>query len=285
MQSTAEWRTRSGLLVCALLSWGCVTLETDAEASGVEVVSRSQVAFQPLNPARGDAGPQAGVLWGDIRANVPSGAVIVFANGFSSPPHIHNVTYRGVVISGKVHNDDPAAKIMWMEPGSFWTQPAGEPHITAAAPGDQAAVLLEILEGPYLVRPPEVGFDNGERPVNLESRNIVWLDSADIAWFGAAANKAVEVAFLWGNPADKNGTFLKLPPGFSGELRDNGAWLRAVTIRGTTSRRQPGVTGGAESLAPGSYFGSQGEQSHRISCQSEVACIIYVSTTGKYRLF
>ena len=74
-----------------------------------EVVSRSDIRFQPLNPARGDSSPKAGVLWGDIKKDVPSGALIVFADGFSSPPHIHNVTYRAVVISGAVHNDDPDA--------------------------------------------------------------------------------------------------------------------------------------------------------------------------------
>ena len=53
-------------------------------------------------------------------------------DGFSSPPHIHNVTYRAMVIKGLVHNDDPEAENMWMPPGSFWTQPAGEAHITSA---------------------------------------------------------------------------------------------------------------------------------------------------------
>ena len=279
-----DWRKRVGLLIYAALSWGCASGESEGRASAADVVSRSQVEFQPLNPARGNAGPQAGVLWGDIRADVPSGAVIVFADGFSSPPHIHNVTYRGVVISGRVHNDDPDAAIMWMESGSFWTQPAGESHITATAPGEEATVLLEILEGPYLVDPPEQSFDNGERPVNLESRNIVWLSAADVGWLSATASKGTKIAFLWGDPAKKNGSFLKLPPDFSGELQGSGAWLRAVTISGETSYREPGTAGGSDKLEPGSYFGSSGEQSHRISCGSGTACIIYVSTTGKYKL-
>jgi hypothetical protein len=59
-----------------------------------------------------------------------------------------------------VHNDDPDAANMWMGPGSFWSQPAGEPHITSAAAEGGATIFLEILEGPYLVRPTKEAFDN-----------------------------------------------------------------------------------------------------------------------------
>lgn len=83
--------------------------------------------------------------------------------GFESPPHIHNITYRGVVIEGVMHNDDPTAAKMWMPPGSFWTQPAGEDH-TTAADGETNLIYLEIDSGPYLVKPSAEQFDNGERP-------------------------------------------------------------------------------------------------------------------------
>ena len=68
------------------------TLDAIRAESITEIVLSSEVELQPLNPARGDASPRAGVLWGDIRKDVPSGALIVFAEGFSSPPHIHNIT-------------------------------------------------------------------------------------------------------------------------------------------------------------------------------------------------
>ena len=45
-----------------------------------------------------------------------------------------------------------AAKEMWMPAGSFWTQPRGESHITAAS-GDSNVAYIEIEDGPYLVRP------------------------------------------------------------------------------------------------------------------------------------
>lgn len=265
-----------------------VVATTAARAEPIsEVVSRAEIKFQPLNPLRGDASPKAGVLWGDIKKDVPTGALIQFADGFSSPPHIHNITYRAIVISGAVHNGDPDAKSMWMGPGSFWTQPAGESHITAAAKGSNATAFLEILEGPYLVQPSDKAFDNGDRPVNIEARNVVWLDSSNVTWIGTAGASdspdRPKLAFLWGSPDDgrKNGTFLKLPAGFSGELRGNSSWLRAVVIKGRTSHQLTGKTD-IKSLAPGSYFGSKGKAAHRISCKADDECLIYVRTEGRY---
>ena len=253
----------------------------------VDVLPRADIRFQPLNPLRGDASPKAGVLWGDIRTGGAAGALIEFVGGFSSPPHIHNITYRAVVISGAVHNDDPEAEAMWMGPGSFWTQPAGEVHITAAGGGKPATAFLEILEGPYLVQPSREAFDNGERPVNIDARNLVWLRSSDVTWLARArsadAAEDPQVAFLWGSPRDgqRNGTFLKLPGGYRGELRGNGSWLRAVVIQGQARHGIAGASDGV-TLEPGSYFGSQGDAAHRISCESDEACLIYLSTTGQY---
>lgn len=277
------------LLIPALaITTAMVTTVARAEPV-TEVVARSEIKFQPLNPLRGDASPKAGVLWGDIKKDGTTGTLIKFADGFSSPPHIHNITYRAVVISGAVHNDDPDAKPMWMGPGSFWTQPAGEPHITSAAKGSNATAFLEILTGPYLVQPSKKAFDNGERPVNIEARNVVWLDASDVSWIAASGTpisaNGPKMAFLWGSPhaGQKNGTFLKLPAGFSGELRGNDSWLRAVVIQGQTSHKLSGKTE-IKNLEPGSYFGSKGKAAHRISCKSTDECLIYVRTEGRFGL-
>lgn len=254
----------------------------------VEIVERSDIQFQPLNPARGDASPRAGVLWGDIGEDVASGALIVFADAFSSPPHIHNITYRAIVISGAVHNDDPGAERTWMGPGSFWVQPAGESHITAAAEGNKGTAFLEILQGPYLVKPSESAFDTGERAVNIDARNLVWLDSADVSWFdppaapGAAANS--KIAFLWGEPqlGQKNGTMIKIPAGGGGELQGNDAWLRAVVIQGQIDH-QLTDDNRKKTLEAGSYFGADNGARHKVTCSSKQECLVYVSAEGKYR--
>ena len=248
---------------------------------GNELVKRSEVEFVPLNPARGELSPKAGRLWGDIRADVPSGALVTFADGFQSPPHIHNITYRGVVISGVVHNDDPAAEKMWMGPGSFWTQPLGENHITAAN-GDDSMIFLEILSGPYLVKPADEAFDSGQRPINVGARNMMWLGAKDAEWID---DEGPTMAYLWGSVKDneKNGTFVKLPSGYAGELRTSAPLMRVVTIQGQASIQMSGESD-IHSLAPGSYFGSKGEAAHQLSCASDEECVLYLHTEGKYQL-
>lgn len=270
-------------LAAILLAAGALATAQPAAGGrpGNELVKRSDVEFIPLNPARGELGPKAGKLWGDIRADVPSGILVTFTDGFQSPPHIHNITYRAVVISGAVHNDDPAAEKMWMESGSFWTQPLGENHITAAK-GGNSMIFLEILSGPYLVKPSDEAFDSGERPINVAARNIMWLGAEDAEWVGGEGPK---MAYLWGSVEDnqKNGTFVKLPPGYDGVLSTRAPMMRGVTIQGRASIQLSGESD-THSLDPGSYFGSKGEAVHQLSCDSAEECVLYLHTEGKYRL-
>ena len=144
------------------------------------VLSVSDVNWEQLNPARGDQSPQAGTLWGDRTGPGPAGFLLKPVDGFRSPPHIHNTAYRGVVIDGTIHNDDPDAEDMYMPVGSFWTQPAGEVHITAAQ-GNGALAYIEV-EDNFGVFPAEEAFDDGDRPVNVDAANIVWLDASNTDW-------------------------------------------------------------------------------------------------------
>lgn len=273
-------------LFLSIIGLVLLVLSGAAEAQrSFELVSRSDVRFQPLNPLRGDASPKAGVLWGDIKKLVPTGTLIEFVDGFSSPPHIHNITYRAVVIRGEVHNDDPESEIMWMGPGSYWSQPAGETHVTSAR-GTKTTAFLEILEGPYLVRPAKEAFDNGERPVNIEARNIVWLDPDDVTWIDhSGAQGAPELSFLWGEPKDgqRNGAFLRLPGGFGGTLSATGEWLKAVLIQGTITHQLPGAaTEKKVHLDSGSYFGAPKGVAHELACDSLSECLLYVTAKGKF---
>lgn len=259
-------------------AWGSGQVASQSTNSTSEVVLVSEVNWTPLNPLRGEKGPKAATLWGDRNGAVPTGFLVKFVDDFLSPPHVHNVSYRGIVISGLVHNDDPSAAKMWMPPGSFWTQPAGEVHITAAK-GSINVAYIEIDKAPYLVLPPEEAFDRGERPINVHASNIVWLDPPG----APASGEGPRIAFLWGNPKDSqlNGTLVKLPVGFSGELHGNGALLRAVVIKGHTSHS---LFGGpdVQKLEPGSYFGSEGDTAHQVACKVGDECILYVQTKGKF---
>ena len=255
-------------------------LTDEPTGPSAEVLSVSEVNWEKLNPARGDKSPQAGTLWGDRSGMVPTGFLVKFVDGFSSPPHIHNVTYRGVVISGLVHNDDPDATEMWMPAGSFWTQPKGEVHITAAQ-GSENVAYIEIDAGPYFVMPTEEAFTTRERPVNVDPSNIVWVDLSDAS---STAN-GVRIAYLWGKLEKDHlrGTLIRLPAGFNGRFQSEASVFRAVVISGAVNYRTAD-TDESIALEPGSYFGSDGTSAHAVQTAPEEESIIYIRSNGPFRL-
>lgn len=251
--------------------------DDSSSRSDLEVLRVSDVEWEPLNPARGDQSPMAGTLWGDRHSAVATGFLLAPVDGFESPPHIHNVSYRGVVIRGLLHNADPDAKPMWMPTGSFWTQPRGGVHITAAE-GASTLAYIEIDDGPYLVQPPDEEFSTGERPVNVHASNLVWVEAPG-AW---NPSTRPGIAYLWGRPTDGelNGRLIRLPAGFRGTLQTrDGATVRAVVIAGRV-RLDAVAASAAEALEPGSYFSSGAGVVHELACDPSDECIVYVRTSG-----
>lgn len=234
------------------------------------VVSAGEVDWGYLNPLRGDQSPAAANLWGDRTKNSATGMLVKFKKGFVSPPHIHNISYRGVVLTGAMHNDDPQAETMWMPPMSFWTQPAGENHITAAN-GQENMIYLEIDAGPYLVKPADTQFDNGERPVNVHRDNLVWQTMPD---------SDSEVAWLWGvvQPGKLRGALLQIPAGFKGVLHTDAEEFRAIVVSGNLNY-QSSETTQETSLTKGSYFASSGRFAHQVSISSQESLVLYVRST------
>lgn len=244
-----------------------------------KVILSSDIVWEKLNPARGDQSPQAGTIWGDRKGNKATGFLAKFVDGFSSPPHIHNTTYRAVVIKGLIHNDDPEAHNMWMKPGSFWTQPSGESHITSAK-GDVNIALVEINKGPYLVKPTNEAFDNGEKPINIDASNLVWLNNKKSNWIGEESK--AELSFLIEDKVGKS-FFIKLPEGYNGKIETNGTVLHAVLIQGNLNYILP-QTNEKTSLDEGSYFGSTKKAIHSVSNNGKGEVIIYFRTNGSIKV-
>ncbi len=247
-----------------------------------KVLLSSEINWEQLNPARGDQSPQAGTIWGNRNGTEATGFLAKFADGFSSPPHIHNVSYRAVVIKGLVHNADAAAPNMWMPVASFWTQPAGQAHITSAK-GLENIALVEIDHGPYLVKPIADTFDNGERPINVDASNIVWLSHEKTTWI--AQKCAAEISFLWEHKNDTKmqGVFIKLPIGFKGQIESNGSVFHAVVVEGLLAYQLP-QNQEIKSLDAASYFGSSENAVHSIVNTSKNDVIIYCKTNGTLKI-
>jgi len=267
------------ILCFALLLTACDQTETTKSTQNTTIVQAQDIVWQQLNPARGDKSPQAGTLWGNRTGAGAAGFILKPTDGFESPPHIHNVAYRGVVISGLLHNDDPTAANMWMPQGSFWTQPAGEVHITAAK-GSNSLAYIEV-EDEFKVLPAEQAFDNGERPVNVDESNIIWLNAKDIKWVDSV--NTIQMAFLWGKPQNNelNGTFVKMPTAYNSTIESNSDVFHAVIVQGNVNYNDA-PSAKVIPLQPASYFNSNGNAKHALSCEGSQECIVYIRTKGRY---
>ena len=227
----------------------------------VSILPVSKVNWEKLNKARGDKSPQAGTLWGDRKGSPATGFLAKFVDGFSSPPHIHNVSYRAIVIEGLVHNDDPKAANMWMPKGSYWTQPAGEAHITSAK-GKVNIALVEIDNGPYLVKPTKQKFDNGERPYNIHASNIIWREQGSY--------KSVD---LWKNKSRKvTGSLLRFRKSLNLETEES----KLVVVKGEISIND-------HTLKPGSLITVPQKSEVKVSCKAN-DCILYLKSDEKYKV-
>lgn len=173
---------------------------------------------------------------------------------------------------------------MWMPPGSFWTQPKGEVHITAAQ-GRGSMAYIEIDQGPYLVLPTVRAFDSGERPVNVDVTNIVWLDASVLLTNGPrqplSAGNRPAVAFLWGERSEEGlyGAFVKLPSGFDGRVVSRAPSFRAIVIKGLPRYGEDSIV-----LEPGSYFASDQPSAHRVAAGAEGEVVLYVRTSGPFEV-
>ncbi|MCW8092133.1 DUF4437 domain-containing protein [Alteromonas sp. ASW11-130] len=258
----------------ALLALGMSMTTLPAKADDYSVIATDNIEWGLLNPLRGKASPRAADLWGDRTKGMATGMLVTFNKGFSSPPHTHNITYRGVVIEGLMHNDDPSAEKVWLPTGSFWTQSAGENHVTAAN-GESNLIYLEIDSGPYLVLPSEKAFDNGERSINIDERNLVWLSAKDVRWLKKGA---LHIAYLWGQPHLANGSFVKLPAGFKGTIK-SGNELKAVLVRGKATHQWNSAKTKTV-LSPSSFFSSKIQGEHNINAETEI--VLYINSNGRF---
>ncbi|MEO0650704.1 MAG: DUF4437 domain-containing protein [Planctomycetota bacterium] len=273
-------RHHTPVVLTGLLAAACQANPVPAVPAAVDVLPFASVEWSPLNPARGKDGPQAANLWGDRTAPGPAGFLVQFVDGFESPPHIHNVSYRGVVLDGRVHNADPNAPELWMSTGSYWTQPKGAVHITSAS-GERNLAYIEIEDGPYLVWPTDAVFESGEAPINVATSNLAWVDAP-----GEHSEDMVpRLAHLWASDGEESihGTLVDLPAGFVGTVESAGGALRAVVVEGSV-RLDDAPDRGPSELPAGSTFSSDEPAALLLRNTFDRPCLLYIRSGGEAQL-
>lgn len=126
------------------------------------------------------------------------------------------------------------------------------------------------------MKPIDEAFDNGERPINIEFSNLVWLDKNTSKVIHS--DSRAEISFLI-EEAEYRSLFIKLPKGFDGKIETNGEIAHAVVIQGELSYTMP-MTKTQQYLDLGSYFGSSNKSTHRVKNTSNLETILYVRTNG-----
>jgi len=99
-----------------------------AAAPRMIVTPGDGVVFKPTDPSRAGS-PQTAVLRGDP-ASGPSTMLMKFGKG-AGPIHVHSSDYDLIVLKGEMKHwaaDQAEATAKVLGPGSYWFQPANQPH-------------------------------------------------------------------------------------------------------------------------------------------------------------
>jgi len=80
-----------------------------------------------------------------------------------------------------------------------------------------------------------------------------------------------------------NGSMIKLPAGFKGEISTDASEFRAVIIAGAVNYN-PSEQNKAQNLSAGSYVESNGRFAHSLENNSDKPATIYIRTNSKYQV-
>ena len=272
------------VVISGVLSLSCHSMQIKSENAQeaiteptINVIMVSDVKWEQLNPARGSNSPMAATLWGDRTGPGASGFLLKPIDGFRSPPHIHSSGYHGVVIKGAIHNARPDVEDRYLTPVSFWTQPGGAVHVTASK-GNSLAYIE--VEGEFDVLPEEKGAPNNTSEIIIPASSISWSELHGMS----TSTNGVKIAVLWQDPLDEmRGTLVKLSSGFVGTMPSNDETFYAVVIQGTLMHQVQGKSD-PKTLEPGSYYGSNGNALHEITCLKEGDCVIYIRSDHRIEI-
>lgn len=125
------------------------------------------------------------------------------------------------------------------------------------------------------MRPTDQAYDTGQRPMNIDGSNIVWIDTTSGA----------QIAYLWASQsnAPPSGTLIKLPRNFQGSLDTENSPVKAVVIQGQLKLRTMSIPS-ETTLSTASYFQTSNTPPIHLINNSDQDTILYLRTAGKIQL-
>ena len=139
------------IALAALISLSVPFATAYAADAGKPVAMTPDQMKWVANPAA--PGVMTAVAWGDPDKGA-HGAFHKFVAGFTAPLHTHSANTRIVVISGTMAMSGADGKEMKFPPGSFYTQPNTNPHVTKCLGETGCLVYLEA-DGKWDLKPVE----------------------------------------------------------------------------------------------------------------------------------
>ena len=225
----------------------------------------ADVKWAPFNPEQPD-GPSWVILEGDPT----KGAFTMMAKlgaGFETPLHKHPSGFTGVVISGEVRHGASKDAAQTMGPGTMWTEPADEAHVTACV-GDEDCVFVGRMDGPMAMTPVET-------PAEAPSLSVVAAADIEYTPVNPEQPQGPGMALISGDQTQ--GAFValaKFPGGMSTPEHVHTAGYVGVVISGQIK------DGDGAAKTAGSYWNNIAQHPHETSCVEGQDCVFFVSMDG-----
>lgn len=202
---------------------------------------------------------------GDFMAG-EHGTFGIFGAGAASPPHTHSGAYYAVVIDGQMNNPfgteaDPPS----LPPGSFWSVPADDEHVTACLTPDRECTFFFHAAGAF-------DFFPLEEMTQARTTDAVAVPVGDLAF--RALDPYDAAATVWGDPdSGPHGTMIRIEAGAdTGGLAHRNAFSLVPATGSVTIE-----TGGTATALPiGRLLEAAPNTVHSLSCDDDADCVLYL---------
>ena len=232
----------------------------DVPAGSISLVEANDVEFTEISPF---------ATFGSAQGNFGEGAhgtFGIFGAGASSPPHTHSSAYYAVVLEGPMNNpfgteSEPAE----LAPGSFWSVPASDEHVTACLTPDSECRFFFHAQAAFDFTPLEEMTQ--ERSVDATSTPAAELEFGELEPYSAAAT-------VWGDPSvGPFGSILRVDADDdTGDL----AYRHAFSIVPMTGALSVVTSEGVVELPVGSLLEAEPNAAHELRCEAGDDCTVYL---------